>query len=195
MLDVKKERKPDRRVAKTQKAIREAFLSLMEEKTVDKISMKEIAERADVDRKTVYNYYSGIYAIQESLENDLILQFEEVMKNIEYTLDEPSVLLAGLTKLLEENIEIYDRIVHLKNNQHLMHNIVEFLEGKLLEAINKTQPNIAETKKEMVARYVTMGTVSVYYQWFSAGKQRPLQELSNDINKLVKEGLLAFIKE
>ncbi|MBO4940562.1 MAG: TetR/AcrR family transcriptional regulator C-terminal domain-containing protein [Clostridia bacterium] len=192
---MKKERKPDRRVAKTQKAIREAFLSLMEEKTVDKISMKEIAERADVDRKTVYNYYSGIYAIQESLENDLILQFEEVMKNIEYTLDEPSVLLAGLTKLLEENIEIYDRIVHLKNNQHLMHNIVEFLEGKLLEAINKTQPNIAETKKEMVARYVTMGTVSVYYQWFSAGKQRPLQELSNDINKLVKEGLLAFIKE
>jgi len=192
---VKKERKPDRRVAKTQKAIREAFLSLMEEKTVDKISMKEIAERADVDRKTVYNYYSGIYAIQESLENDLILQFEEVMKNIEYTLDEPSVLLAGLTKLLEENIEIYDRIVHLKNNQHLMHNIIEFLEGKLLEAINKTQPNIAETKKEMVARYVTMGTVSVYYQWFSTGKQRPLQELSNDINKLVKEGLLAFIKE
>ncbi len=193
MQDVKKDRRPDRRVAKTQKAIREAFLSLMEEKTVDKISMKEIAERADVDRKTVYNYYNGIYAIQESLENDLILQFEEIMQNLEYTLDDPYVLLAGVTKVLEENMSIYDRIVHLKNNQHLVHNIIEFLEEKLLGSIKKMQPSIPAHKQEMIARYITMGTVSVYYRWFAGNRERSLQELSDDINLLVKDGLVAFL--
>ena len=53
----------DRRVAKTRRAIRNAFVRLLTEKEMDKITIKELAELADVDRKTVYNYYEGVYDI------------------------------------------------------------------------------------------------------------------------------------
>ena len=50
------EKKQDRRVQRTKKSIRNAFLQLLAEKELEKISVKEIADSADVDRKTVYNY-------------------------------------------------------------------------------------------------------------------------------------------
>ena len=63
------EKRQDRRVQRTKKAIRNAFLQLLSHKEVEKISVKEIAETADVDRKTVYNYYEGVYDILDELES------------------------------------------------------------------------------------------------------------------------------
>ena len=44
--------KQDRRVMKTKKAIRSAFARLLAEKDIDRITVKDIAEAADVNRKT-----------------------------------------------------------------------------------------------------------------------------------------------
>ncbi len=48
---------PDRRVRKSQQAILEAFVGLLAEKDFEHITMNEIAERADVNRGTVYLHY------------------------------------------------------------------------------------------------------------------------------------------
>src|ERR1700742_3382273 len=47
----------DRRVRKTQQAILEAFVGLLAEKDFEHITMNEIADRADVNRGTVYLHY------------------------------------------------------------------------------------------------------------------------------------------
>jgi AcrR family transcriptional regulator len=194
MEEQKKIRKPDRRVVKTQKAIREALISLMEEKSMDKITMKEIAERADVDRKTVYNYYSGIHEIREALEEELIQQFETAMSEIDCGLDEPYVLFAGMTRVLQENMALYDRIVSMKHNQQMIYKIVAFLKEKVHRAL-EVRTDVSEEKKEMVATYLTMGIVAVYYQWFDTGKKQPLKELSRGVNTLAMKGVLEFLKE
>ena len=53
--------KVDRRVVRTKRAIRNAFAALLSVKDVDDITVRELADAADISRKTFYNYYSGIY--------------------------------------------------------------------------------------------------------------------------------------
>lgn len=55
----KSEKKTDRRVIKTKKAIHMAFVKLLSQKSVNEITVKDIADEADINRKTFYNYYSG----------------------------------------------------------------------------------------------------------------------------------------
>ena len=55
--------KPDRRVARTKKAIKNAFAELMAEKEFSEITVKNIAETADINRKTFYNYYNSVYDV------------------------------------------------------------------------------------------------------------------------------------
>ncbi|MBS5913907.1 MAG: helix-turn-helix transcriptional regulator, partial [Paenibacillus macerans] len=53
----------DRRIAKTRQAIMEAFVMLMGEKSFEKITIQEIADRANVNRGSVYLHFTDKYAL------------------------------------------------------------------------------------------------------------------------------------
>ena len=50
-------KKPDRRIARTQKRLREALHSLIHERDYDSIAVKEILDRADVGRSAFYMHF------------------------------------------------------------------------------------------------------------------------------------------
>lgn len=77
-------KKPDRRVIKTKRAIRNAFAALMAEKDLNDITIKDISDVADINRKTVYNYYGGIHEILDEIENELVSSFEKVIQEIDF---------------------------------------------------------------------------------------------------------------
>ena len=52
---------------RTQKAIREGFLSLLNDMPFDKISVLDIAERSDINRNTFYYYYADIFALVDDV--------------------------------------------------------------------------------------------------------------------------------
>ena len=73
------EKKIDRRVVKTKKAIKNAFAQLLTEKEINDITISDIAEYADVNRKTFYNYYAGVYAVVDEIENDIVERFSALL--------------------------------------------------------------------------------------------------------------------
>jgi AcrR family transcriptional regulator len=58
----------DRRILKTKKSITDAFLALIIEKGTKKIPVSEIAQRADISRKTFYLHYSSTADIVTDME-------------------------------------------------------------------------------------------------------------------------------
>lgn len=63
------EKKTDRRVVKTKHAIFKAFVELLNEKDINQITITDVAKRANINRKTFYNYYSDINDVMEEIEN------------------------------------------------------------------------------------------------------------------------------
>jgi AcrR family transcriptional regulator len=66
--------KVDRRIAKSQVAIKKAVTELMAEKSFDDITIQDIADTADVNRGTIYLHYTDKYdlldkMIEEHIEN------------------------------------------------------------------------------------------------------------------------------
>ena len=55
------ERERDLRAERTDRAIRGAFLELILKKPVDRITVKELAERAEINKGTFYLHYRDIY--------------------------------------------------------------------------------------------------------------------------------------
>ena len=74
----------DRRIIKTKRAIRNAFAKLMVEKDINDITVVELAETADINRKTFYNYYSGVYQVVEDIENDISTSYERLPGKVEF---------------------------------------------------------------------------------------------------------------
>lgn len=51
----------------TQQAIMFSLLKLLQEKSIDKITVKDICEMCEINRNTFYYYYSDIYSVLEAL--------------------------------------------------------------------------------------------------------------------------------
>ena len=59
--------KVDRRVARTKKAIEDAFEKLVAETDYSKITVSAIAKEANINRKTFYLHYSSVEDVLDSM--------------------------------------------------------------------------------------------------------------------------------
>lgn len=185
-------RKEDRRIQKTKRAIRAAFVKLMGEKEVDRITIKELADEADVDRKTIYNYYSGIHQIGEEFATELFELFERETKDFEDQISNPYESFDVLTKVLSENLELYGQIINLDVNSHFFQISVNYFKSKIREAL-KARENLTEMQIEFTTEYVTNGLFAAYRYWFNSGREMSLEQFSKEMGKLVLDGIGNYI--
>lgn len=59
----------------TRKRIMDAYLYLLNKKSLDKLTVKDIIETADVNRNTFYYYFEDIYDLQHKVFQKKIRRF------------------------------------------------------------------------------------------------------------------------
>lgn len=75
----------DIRIEKTERAIKQAFFDLREQKPLEKIKIKELCERARINKSTFYAHYQDIYALANALEEEVISAILESLPTVELT--------------------------------------------------------------------------------------------------------------
>lgn len=74
------EKKTDRRVRRTRELLTNALVALLQEKSLHEITVKELCDVADINRGTFYLHYKDINDMTEQLENDILNQYETLLK-------------------------------------------------------------------------------------------------------------------
>ncbi len=77
MGETKIKRNEDRRVKRTKRVLREHLFLMLETKSIDEITVKELTEKADVNRSTFYFYYKDIDDMMIQIQNDIFEVFYE----------------------------------------------------------------------------------------------------------------------
>ncbi|WP_299092303.1 TetR/AcrR family transcriptional regulator [uncultured Metabacillus sp.] len=73
--------KVDRRIAKSQIAIKSAVTELMSEKSFDNITIQDIADRANVNRGTIYLHYTDKYDLLDKMIGEHIDNLRELCQS------------------------------------------------------------------------------------------------------------------
>ena len=99
--------KVDRRVRKTKARLTEVLLTLMKEKEVKDISVKELSDLADINRGTFYLHYRDVYDMLDSVEDELFCQFSEILNRDFTAIQEDSLysVLEDVFSFLYENMQ------------------------------------------------------------------------------------------
>lgn len=69
----------DRRIRKTKQLLWQSFASLLAEKPLEDITVKELTEHADINRGTFYCHYKDIYDLKDQIERELFDEFVAVI--------------------------------------------------------------------------------------------------------------------
>ena len=67
-----------------QKAIKSAFIQLLTEKELEKITIQDITQRADINRGTFYLHYEDKYLLLSSLEDEYTFDLTNEVKLDQY---------------------------------------------------------------------------------------------------------------
>ena len=102
------ERGIDRRVRKTKRQLRQALMDLMSEKPSKSISVRELAERADINRGTFYIHYKDVSDLLQRLEDEMAERLILVCKKYAYSTGEVDAFpyLTELYRFAQDNADL-----------------------------------------------------------------------------------------
>ena len=185
--------KVDRRVVRTKRAIRNAFAALLSVKDVDDITVRELADAADISRKTFYNYYSGIYQVLDEIENEVISDMEEALTNADYSRDmrDPSRVLLHLTQLFRSDPDFYGHLMRMNRNSSFIVKLDAALKNAFKASLLE-MTTLTPQQADIVLNYTISGLFSVYQSWFLNPQNISLEELSQTVGYLTIDGVTGY---
>ncbi|WP_295138231.1 TetR/AcrR family transcriptional regulator [uncultured Catenibacterium sp.] len=184
------EQKTDRRVIKTKHAIYKAFVELLNEKDVNQITITDIAKKANINRKTFYNYYSDAYEVMEEIENLTVEAFINNMGTVEFTnmADFLTEIFIKFTETVNKDLEFFNLLFKTNNRSFLIVKIVEALKEYVQKRIEESN-ELDMRRFEVVSNFYLSGVLSVYMNWFMNNYDQSIEEISALLTELVLHGI------
>ena len=190
------DKKVDRRIIKTKKSIRRAFADMLRVKEFDCITVKDIADAADISRKTFYTYYQGVWAIKSEIEEEIIDLLDKDLKSADVIngCNNPQLLFVRLNSIFGGYSDFFDAVIANSDNMHLIRSMANVIEEKFQSTIkNKARElNIEERKLNLIIKYTITGIFYIYKDWYINGKKEPIENVCEDLGTLIYDGINGF---
>ena len=189
-----KKKAPDRRVLRTKRAIKNAFAHLLTQKNINDITVSDIAALADINRKTFYNYYAGVYEVVDEIENEIVSRLDEMLTEIDFktNMDRPYMVFEKLTSVINTDKDFFGFLLGMDANVSLTTKLIDLLTAKV-KAILMQYIAAEERKIDLMLEFMVPGMVAVYRRWFNSDRSEPIEEISAEINLLSFQGLNGYL--
>lgn len=177
----------DKRVIRTKKAIKEALFRIMEEKDISSISISELTQEANINRRTFYTHYHNITDILEEIEGDLVEALGLLVRNIDLKAPRKSVieLFIGLHKLITVEFDYYFHLVRMDMRGMLMSrlkNVVRGMTDTILIQLCKRHGGNAS----IISAFIVGGFFNMYLEWYNHPNGYTLEQAAELAGKMVE---------
>ncbi len=189
--------KTDRRTKYTKMVISEAFMQLIKNKPIQKITVADICALADISRPTFYLHYSDIYALIDEIGENMIVS-ANLGEMAALTLDKPNKIhdiIVNLIRVVESNADIY-RICVLERGTPtvLPARIKEELKNTIMKKFEDDNIFDERADKKYILEFIQSAFNSIIYCWLNKKEGREsADELANTIETFLVYGLKGFV--
>ena len=177
--------KNDRRVMKTRKAINDAFAELLAEKELRKITVQEIADKADINRVTFYKHYLDVYDLYEKAEKEILVDLGLLILDLEAL---PSKeVFAHLTEHILNNRVTFRMIFSPNNTSGLKDKFSRMMEGLFYKMQSEAVPagkHVSETVLMYQSCYRAQGCLALISKWVLRDFSEPREKIAEAISGL-----------
>lgn len=188
----------DRRVKKTQAAIRNAFTDLIKEKgDVNSITIKEIVDRADISRSTFYTHYTDINELIDDLSNMLA---DDIAKIVVEThkkttgISSYMMIYRSILSYLYEKGPVSKAILVDARNTRIIEEISKSLRDGIAAYYKTTHRQMDSELLFATATFWTNGILGIMREWAQYDFKYSVDEMTTIITKAI-ETCSTFFRE
>ncbi|MCU6791837.1 TetR/AcrR family transcriptional regulator [Paenibacillus sp. WQ 127069] len=185
--------KMDRRIRKSQEAMKTAVIELMIEKNFDQITIQDISDRADVSRRTIYLHYTDKFDLLDKLIEEHIDELRELCDSAGNDADYMEAVLLWF-KYFESHYLFFSAMLASKGGSFFRNRFLEFF----LQELKKKENDMPEGNNQGLTdgedidiQFLGAAIVGVMEWWFKNGKPHAPSFMAQRLGSLLERNLEA----
>lgn len=165
--------KSDARVRYTQGAIRRAFLHLLQEKPLARVTVKDICQQAKINRATFYSHYHDIYDLLEQIERDMLEHLAAELNSLE-TQSAEDVLTRMLYSIREYG-RLYSVVWSQNCDPGMIDRTVQICNIPFAQTTRIQCETLPPERLKLLRSYLVSGVGGAIGAWMRGGMEDPEQ--------------------
>lgn len=159
----------DSRVRRTKKLLRQGLTELMAQKSIKKITVRELSELVEINRGTFYLHYKDIYDLVEQIEDEFFNEFESIVMSYTFTdlSNKSRHIIADVCRFLDKNRDICNVLLSDNGDINFVQKLRGFLREKCLTDITNAYHISDLEGYEFLYAYFESGAVGISRYWLS----------------------------
>lgn len=162
----------DLRVRRTRTSITNAFIELRARKPIEKITVKELADAAFINKATFYQHYRDIYDLSESMETELIGNIVRSIPHPDTLIDNPGRATLEISQAMMSQTALLHTLFS-DSRQSVMADRLE--EGIRRQILLKHPEYENDPEKEILITFLIQGNLHAF---FKHGSSHPEETVS-----------------
>lgn len=171
----------NQRVRLTKALLKNALIHILQKKPIEKITIYELCDQAQINRTTFYKYYGSQYDLLNDIENDLFSELDRHLAAIDQ--EELDNLKQVMEYLLEEQ-EKCTVLINTVPDQEFSEKLFSLpavhalMQGRIPGSFTAKQ-------KEYARIFIFQGGYAIIRQWLNDKNRESPEEIAETINRLV----------
>ena len=171
----------NQRIRLTKRMLKEALVRLLDNKTIDKITVYELCAEAEVNRTTFYKYYGSQYDLMADIQADFLKELENSLRDE----NRPMSLLYILT-YIDTHRSSCTALLRSASSDGFLERILSL--SLITEQLDEQlSPHYSDFEREYVREFVTFGAYSIVRRWLMSEQPEPPEDISKLILKLIEK--------
>ena len=169
------------RVSKTM--LKNALMQLLEKKSIDKISIYELCDTAQLNRTTFYKYYGSQYDLLTDIENDCFHKLEEILSG--NSSDSEDCLCRMLEALLDDE-EHFKVLINSLPDKDFSTKLFDLptIRKQLDMAIPET---FTKEERNELCLFFYQGGYAVIREWLNRENRQPPKKMAVFLNGVIRK--------
>ncbi|WP_422404152.1 TetR/AcrR family transcriptional regulator [Mammaliicoccus sp. JADD-157] len=194
----------DRRVRKSKAAVKKAFIQLLEDSQIERITIRQISDKADINRGTFYLNYDDKYALLEEMEDEQIADLKKLVDIRKVNLAQKTAeefieifsneVIKKVIIHISENIEFYHAILNLDRTSKIEERITDMILSNINYLIGENN-TVYGVPDDYYLRYVSGALMSMVKYWVHDENRVSIEELVQYIVTISTRGPLSILKQ
>lgn len=184
--------KVDRRVRKTKAQLRAGLAKLMQTKSINEITVKELVDLVDINRSTFYLHYTDIYNMLEQIEKDLIDEFIRVINTHPIGITENTFpFIADIFSILLENKEVCRALIGPNGDISFLHEIEAIIGENSMKALEPMFKDAIDDLKYSFS-FCLSGCVGIIKAWLLEDNHESPEHMAELTYNMVTNAMKTF---
>lgn len=178
-------------VRKTRRQLRECLITLLKEKKVQDITVRELTDMADLNRGTFYLHYKDVFDLLEKTEAELQEDFNQlVCKHDAVDLKQrPSVIFNEIYSLVYDNADLIEILLGENGDLNFVNRLKQLIREKCLKDWMEVFRSGNAAAFDAFFSFIVSGCIGLVQYWLQTGLKETPEQMAKLTEHIITKGI------